>query len=129
GGDPGSVVFSGVGKRADEIDAALAAGVMSLNVESAQELELVNARAEAARVKAPVAPRVNPDVEAGAHPHIATGRHGDKFGVPMTEAADLARHAATLPGIRLHGLAIHIGSQLLDLTPIQEALSRVLVLT
>lgn len=128
GGDPAGVVFSGVGKRADEIDAALAAGIASINVESAQELELVNARAEAARVAAPVALRVNPDVEAGAHPHIATGRHGDKFGVPLADAAELARHASTLPGLRLHGLALHIGSQLLDLAPFAEALGRVLAL-
>lgn len=128
GGDPSRVVFSGVGKRADEIDAALAAGIGSLNCESAAELELINARAEAARVRAPVALRVNPGVDAGTHPHIATGDHDDKFGVPLEEAAPLARHAATLPGIALHGLAVHVGSQITSLEPFEQALSRVLAL-
>lgn len=126
GGDPASVVFSGVGKRADEIDAALAAGVASINCESAEELETIAARAQAARVTAPIALRVNPGVYADTHPHIATGDHDDKFGVPVAEIAALARHAVTLPGIELRGLAVHIGSQLTDLTPVATALDRVL---
>lgn len=128
GGDTGTVVFSGVGKRADEIDAALAAGIASINVESAAELELVNARATEARLVAPVVLRVNPGVDAGTHPHIATGNHDDKFGVALDEAPSVARHAAALPGIALHGLAVHIGSQLLDLAPLRVALDRVLAL-
>ena len=128
GGDTGTVVFSGVGKRADEIDAALAAGVAHVNVESTAELELVNARASAARVTAPVVVRVNPGVDAGTHPHIATGNHGDKFGIALDEAPAVARHAATLPNVSLHGIAVHIGSQLLDLAPLRVALDRVLAL-
>ncbi len=128
GGDTKTVVFSGVGKRADELDAALAAGVASINVESAAELELVNARATAARLSAPVALRVNPDVDAGTHPHIATGNQGDKFGIALDDAPTIARHAATLPGVALQGLAVHIGSQLLDLAPLRVALDRVLAL-
>ena len=128
GGDPARVVFSGVGKRADEIDAALAAGVASLNVESEAELELVNARALEARVRAPILLRVNPGVDAGTHPHISTGGHRDKFGVALSDAPAAARHAAALPGITLRGLACHIGSQLLDLSPLKVALTRVLAL-
>lgn len=128
GGEPSTTVFAGVGKRADEIDAALAAGIGSLNCESAAELALINARAENARVVAPVALRVNPGVDAGTHPHIATGDDGDKFGVPLNDAAGLARHAATLPGVSLHGLAVHIGSQLTGLAPIDTALQRTLAL-
>ena len=128
GGDPARVVFSGVGKRADEVDAALAAGVASLNVESESELELVNARSLAARVRAPVLLRVNPGVDAGTHPHIATGGHRDKFGIALADAPAAARHAATLPGIDLRGLACHIGSQLLDLAPLRRALAHVLEL-
>ncbi|MEX0900766.1 MAG: diaminopimelate decarboxylase [Gammaproteobacteria bacterium] len=128
GGNASTVVFSGVGKRADEIDAALAAGVASINVESAAELELVNVRATAARLAAPVVLRVNPGVDAGTHPHIATGNHGDKFGIALDDAPAVARHAATLPGVALHGLALHIGSQLLDLAPLRIALDRVLAL-
>lgn len=128
GGDTATVVFSGVGKRADEIDAAIAAGVASINIESAAELELVNTRASAARLTAPVVLRVNPGVDAGTHPHIATGNHGDKFGIALDDVPTVARHAATLPGVALHGLAVHIGSQLLDLAPLRVALDRVLAL-
>lgn len=128
GGAPERTVFSGVGKRRDEIDAALASGIGSINCESAAELALIDARAQAARLVAPVALRINPGVDAGTHPHIATGDHDDKFGVPLAEAAGLARHAATLPGVSLHGLAVHIGSQLTDLDPLGTALDRVLEL-
>lgn len=128
GGDPAATVFSGVGKRVDEIDAALAAGVHSINCESADELETIAARASALRVAAPVCLRVNPGVDALTHPHIATGDQDDKFGTPLAAAAELARHAATLPGIRLLGLAMHIGSQLVDLSPLELALQRTLAL-
>lgn len=128
GGAPGDTVFSGVGKRVDEIDAALAAGIGSLNCESAFELELINSRAGNARVTAPVALRVNPGVDAGTHRHIATGDHDDKFGIPLVEAAALARYAASLPNLALHGLAVHIGSQLTDLAPVEAALERTLAL-
>lgn len=128
GGSAAETIFSGVGKRADEIDAALAAGIASINCESAAELELINARALAAGVRAPVALRVNPGVDAGTHPHIATGDHDDKFGVALDRAASLANAAAAMPGIALHGLAVHVGSQLTDLAPVEIALTRVLEL-
>lgn len=128
GGDPGNTIFSGVGKRVDEIDAALASGIGSLNCESAAELEMVNQRAGSARLVAPISLRVNPGVDALTHPHISTGDHDDKFGIPLEEAGELARHAATLPSIKLHGLALHIGSQLTDLHPMKVALERTLAL-
>lgn len=128
GGDTTATVFSGVGKRIDEIDAALAAGVHSINCESADELEAIAARASTLRVTAPVCLRVNPGVDALTHPHIATGAEDDKFGTPLAAAADLARHAATLPSVRLLGLAMHIGSQLVDLAPFELALQRTLAL-
>jgi diaminopimelate decarboxylase len=128
GGDAANTVFSGVGKRSDEIDAALASGIGCLNCESADELATINARAEALRLVAPVGLRVNPGVDALTHPHIATGDHDDKFGIPLDDATELARHAATLPGVKLQGLAIHIGSQLTDLAPLGIALDRALAL-
>ncbi len=128
GGDPGKTIFSGVGKRVDEIDAALASGIGSLNCESAAELEMVNQRAGNARLVAPISLRVNPGVDALTHPHISTGDHDDKFGIPLEETGELARHAATLPAVKLHGLALHIGSQLTDLHPMKVALERTLAL-
>jgi len=126
GGDPGKTVFSGVGKTAEEMRAALAAGVMCFNVESAPELERLNEVAVAAGRTAAVALRVNPDVDARTHPYIATGLRDNKFGVPIDSARALYRRARELPGLRVSGVACHIGSQLTETGPFVDALERVL---
>lgn len=128
GGQASRVVFSGVGKRVDELRAALGAGIACFNVESAAELERLNAVAvEMGRV-APVALRVNPDVDAGTHPYISTGLKTNKFGIAAADARALYRRAASLPGLRVHGIACHIGSQLTDLAPLREAAARIAAL-
>ena len=126
GGDPARVVFSGVGKRADEIETALAAGVLCFNVESAPELERIAAVAGRLGRRAPVALRVNPDVDAGTHPYVATGLKESKFGIPYPDAAALYRRAADLPALEVVGIDCHIGSQLTALDPFLDALDRVL---
>jgi len=123
---PASVVFSGVGKTAAEIDAALRAGLLMFNVESAGELELIEARARALRKKARIAIRVNPDVEAETHPYIATGQVAHKFGVPREEAFALYRQAARSKHLEVRGVACHIGSQILDVEPYLKALDEIL---
>jgi diaminopimelate decarboxylase len=128
GGDAGRVVFSGVGKRADELRAALAAGIGCFNVESAAELERLNRVAMDMGLRAPLALRVNPDVDARTHPYISTGLRQNKFGIPAAEAPALYRHAAGLPGVQVRGIACHIGSQLTDLAPLAEAAARVAAL-
>jgi diaminopimelate decarboxylase len=128
GGDPGRIVFSGVGKRAEEMRAALEAGISCFNVESASELErLARVAAEAGR-RAPIALRVNPDVDAGTHPYIATGLRENKFGVPWDEARELYVRAAALPSLEVTGIACHIGSQVLDLRPYLDAMDRMIAL-
>ncbi|HKT31057.1 MAG TPA: diaminopimelate decarboxylase [Gammaproteobacteria bacterium] len=124
GGDPGRVVFSGVGKRSDELEQALAAGAGCFNVESAAELDRLNALALARKLRAPVALRINPDVDANTHPHIATGHSGAKFGIELAQAEAVAMKAAQLPGIQLEGLACHVGSQITDIGPFREAARR-----
>ncbi len=128
GGDPARVVFSGVGKRADEMASALAAGIRCFNVESAAELERLNAVAGQANAIAPVSLRVNPDVDAGTHPYIATGLRENKFGVEVDAAFALYRSAAAMPHVAVHGIDCHIGSQLTALAPFTDALRRVLAL-
>jgi diaminopimelate decarboxylase len=128
GGDPGKVVFSGVGKTADEMRAALEARILCFNVESASELYRLNRVAgELGRV-APVSFRVNPDVDPKTHPYISTGLKENKFGVPIDEAAALYRRAASLPNLKITGIDCHIGSQLTDLSPLADAADRVLAL-
>ncbi len=128
GGDPARVVFSGVGKRREEMARALEVGIRCFNVESAAELERLNAVAgELGRV-APVALRVNPDVDAGTHPYISTGLRENKFGIPIEEAPALYRRAAELPHLEVSGVDCHIGSQLTELAPFLDALDRVLLL-
>ncbi|MDB5987127.1 MAG: diaminopimelate decarboxylase [Nevskia sp.] len=132
GGAAGKVVFSGVGKRADEIAQALAAdqgrGIFCFNVESEVELRRLSALAAARKVVARIALRVNPDVDAKTHPYISTGLKENKFGVDIDEAARLYTLAIDLPGIEVHGVACHIGSQLCELAPFLDALDRVLAL-
>jgi diaminopimelate decarboxylase len=122
------VVFSGVGKLADEIDAALAAGILLFNVESESELELLAARAAHLRKKADFAIRVNPDVAANTHPYISTGLHQHKFGVPWRDAAELYRYGAEQDYLQPRGVSVHIGSQITDADPFQEAMERVVSL-
>ncbi|WP_420427803.1 diaminopimelate decarboxylase [Algiphilus sp.] len=128
GGDPARVVFSGVGKTAAEIRQALAAGIGCFNVESVSELQLIDRIAREEDRCAPIALRVNPDVDAGTHPYISTGLRENKFGIAIEDAPALYREAAQRPGLRVVGLACHIGSQLLDLDPIEDALDRLLAL-
>jgi diaminopimelate decarboxylase len=127
-GDPGKVVFSGVGKTTDEMRAALEAGILCFNVESVSELHRLDRVAGEAGKVAPVSFRVNPDVDPKTHPYISTGLKENKFGVPIADAPALYRLAATLPNLRITGIDCHIGSQLTDLSPLADAAERVLTL-
>lgn len=129
GGDPRKVVFSGVAKRADELERALAVGIRCFNVESEPELLLLNRLAGRAGRRAPVSLRVNPDVDAKTHPYIATGLKENKFGVDIEQAPRIYALAAELPHIDVVGVDCHIGSQLTELEPMTAALERVLALT
>ncbi len=119
------IVFSGVGKTVAELDRALAEGVGQINVESAEELEMLAARARAAGRPAPVVLRVNPDVDAATHAKITTGRAENKFGIALAEAETVYARAARLEGITLRGLAFHIGSQITDLAAFRAACTRI----
>jgi len=124
GGDPAKVVFSGVGKTEDEMEAALAAGILCFNVESAAELDALNGVAGRMAATAPVSFRVNPDVDPRTHPYIATGLKESKFGVAFDDAPALYRHAATLPHIAVRGIDCHIGSQVTDLPAYAETAAK-----
>ncbi|GIX30053.1 MAG: diaminopimelate decarboxylase [Porticoccaceae bacterium] len=126
GGAASRVVFSGVGKTPQEMAEALAAGIRCFNVESAAELEVLEEVAAERRRPAPVALRVNPDVDPATHPYIATGLRAHKFGIELEGAFDLYRRAAASPHLRVVGLACHIGSQITDLAPFLAALDRLL---
>ncbi len=128
GGDPARVVFSGVGKTEGEIRAALEAGIRCLNVESLPELDRIEAVAAALGVRAPVAVRVNPDVDPGTHPYIATGLRESKFGLDPETALAAYRRAASSAHLDPCGIACHIGSQLTELGPFVDAARRVLAL-
>ncbi|QNT71363.1 diaminopimelate decarboxylase [Defluviicoccus vanus] len=119
------IVFSGVGKSEEELAAAISAGVMQINVESEPELRLLNQVALAMGCRAPAAIRVNPDVDAHTHEKISTGLSENKFGIDWTAAPRLYARAAAMPGIRLNGVAVHIGSQLTCVEPFREAFHRV----
>ena len=121
GGRADKVVFSGVGKTRAEMRQALEAGIRCFNVESAAELEHLNAVAGELGKQAQIALRVNPDVDPKTHPYISTGLKGNKFGVAFADALALYRRAAALPNLRISGVACHIGSQLLDPAPMAEA--------
>jgi diaminopimelate decarboxylase len=125
GGDPRKVVFSGVGKTADEMAAALNAKVKVFNVESAAELELLGKVARRMKKVAPISIRVNPDVDPKTHPYISTGLKAHKFGVPMEEARALYAKAKRMKGVAVRGVDCHIGSQLTELSPFLDALARV----
>jgi len=128
GGDPRKVVFSGVGKTEDEIAQALEAGILSLNLESGSELERVDAVASRLGKIAPVAFRVNPDVDARTHPYISTGLKQNKFGVAYAEAEKLYLDAARRRSVRVVGIGCHIGSQLTSAGPFVAAAERMLAL-
>jgi diaminopimelate decarboxylase len=122
---PDRIVFSGVGKTEAEMAAALAGGLYQFNLESEDEAETLSRVAVAMGVKAPVGYRVNPDVEAGTHAKISTGMAENKFGIPIGEALDAYRRAAALPGLDVQGVAVHIGSQLTSLAPLEAAFRKV----
>ncbi len=128
GGDPGKVVFSGVGKTSEEIDAALAAGIFAFNCESEPELALVDALAHRRGIKARIALRVNPDVNAATHAHISTGSLGHKFGVDISQAEAVYERARQYENLLLEGVSCHIGSQQFDFEPMMKAAGRVLEL-
>jgi diaminopimelate decarboxylase len=115
------ILFSGVGKKAREMDFALQAGILCFNVESEPELELLSARATALGKVAPVSLRINPDVDARTHAKISTGKAENKFGIPWQRARAVYRRAAELPGIRVTGIDTHIGSQITELQPFDDA--------
>jgi len=128
GGDPSRVVYSGIGKRDDEIALALARAVKVIDVESAEELSRVSAVARRLKKRAPIALRVNPAVDPKTHPYIATGLRESKFGVGVSEARQLYRLAASDGALRVDGIAMHIGSQITELAPFLDAIARVLAL-
>ncbi len=128
GGDPGSVVFSGVGKQDWEIRFALEQNIGCFNVESASELRRIARLAAEAGVIAPISIRVNPDVDAKTHPYISTGLKENKFGVSVDEAMTLYQEATGLGSLRIVGVDCHIGSQITELAPFLDALTRVLSL-
>jgi len=122
-------VSSGVGKTAEEIRTALTGGIRQFNVESEPEMEVINAVAQDLGVIAPITVRVNPDVDAKTHAKIATGKSENKFGIPIARAPQVYAHAASLPGLQVVGIDVHIGSQLTDLEPFRLAYSKVAELT
>ncbi|MEK1888789.1 MAG: diaminopimelate decarboxylase [Phyllobacterium sp.] len=115
------IVFSGVGKTSGEMDYALVAGIHCFNVESEPELELLSSRAVAAGKLAPVSLRINPDVDAKTHKKISTGKSENKFGIPLAKASSVYARAAKLPGVKIVGVDMHIGSQITDLEPFDNA--------
>jgi len=121
---PDDVVFSGVGKTGGELAAALDAGIGQINLESEEEGVELAAIAHARGLRAPCALRVNPDIDAGTHEKISTGKRDNKFGVPVDRAVEIYTRLAALPGLNMRGLAVHIGSQLSDLAPLEQAFVR-----
>ncbi len=126
GGDPQKIVFSGVGKTADEMRDALNAGILCFNVESASELIRLNKVASEMGKIAPISLRVNPNVDAKTHPYISTGLKNNKFGVAFEEAIAVYQQAAAMPNIAVHGVDCHIGSQITEIAPFIDALDRIL---
>ncbi len=129
-GIPGDrIVFSGVGKTAQEMRVALEGGIRQFNVESEPEMEVLNAVALSLGTVAPITVRVNPDVDAKTHAKISTGKKENKFGIPISRARAVYAHAARLPGLKVVGIDVHIGSQLTDLAPFEAAYRMVADLT
>jgi diaminopimelate decarboxylase len=128
GGDPSKVVFSGVGKTAAEVEYALASGIRSFNCESESELALIDAMAARLGKQASFSIRVNPDVDAVTHPYISTGLSQHKFGIAIADAPPVYERARQFRHLVAEGVSCHIGSQILDLSPIQEAVDKVLAL-
>lgn len=128
GGDPAKVVFSGVGKTVDEIHYALEQNILCFNVESPAELLRINTVAGSINKQAPISIRVNPDVDAKTHPYISTGLKANKFGIEREKAISIYEQAAKMPHIEIVGMDCHIGSQLTDLAPFEDALDKLLVL-
>lgn len=128
GGDANKIVFSGVGKRRDELQRALQVGIRCFNVESSEELERINEVAALTGQRAPVSLRVNPDVDANTHPYISTGLKENKFGIDIQEATGLFQRASEMEHIEVMGIDCHIGSQLTETRPFVDALDRVLAL-
>jgi diaminopimelate decarboxylase len=128
GGDPAKVLFSGVGKSEHELGAALTAGIGTFNVESAEELDVLDRVARTARRRARIALRVNPDVDPETHPYISTGLKQNKFGVGMSEARALLGRASKMAGIEVVGVDCHIGSQLTKTSPFTDAITRLVAL-
>lgn len=125
---PERIVFSGVGKTAEEMQVALEGGLYQFNLESVEEAETLSEVATRLRVSAPVGFRINPDVAANTHAKISTGSAHNKFGVPIDQAIDAYARARALPGLAIQGIAVHIGSQLTDLAPSQAAFEKIGVL-
>ncbi len=128
GGDPSKVVFSGVGKRADEMQRALEVGIRCFNIESIGELERLNDVAGDMGKVANISIRVNPDVDAQTHPYISTGLKDNKFGIDIDIVENVYQQAAAMPNIHVTGIDCHIGSQLTDLSPVMDALTRLIAL-
>ncbi|MGI9228825.1 MAG: diaminopimelate decarboxylase [Gammaproteobacteria bacterium] len=128
GGKPEKIVFSGVGKTAAEMRRALQVGIKCFNVESTGELQRLNSVAAELSVTAPVSIRVNPDVDPGTHPYIATGQRQNKFGIDLDQALQVYRSAAELPHLNPIGIDCHIGSQITSLQPYADALDKILAL-
>jgi len=128
GGAANKIVFSGVGKRRDEIERAMDVGIRCFNVESEAELEVIASIAEKKNIKAPVSLRVNPDVDAKTHPYISTGLKENKFGITIEQALDVYKKAQAMDAINVIGIDCHIGSQLTEVAPFVDALERVLAL-
>jgi len=122
--DPERIVFSGVGKTAEEMAEALHGGLLQFNAESVEEARMLSAVASAQGRVAPIGFRINPDVEAGTHAKITTGTADNKFGIPAEQASDAYAEAARLPGLELQGITVHIGSQLVSLSPLEAAFRR-----
>ncbi len=128
GGDPKKVVFSGVGKRSDEMQRALAVGIRCFNIESESELDRLNDVASKMNKVAAISIRVNPDVDAKTHPYISTGLKENKFGIDINLVEAVYEHAVTMEHIKVEGIDCHIGSQLTELSPFMDALERLIAL-
>ena len=125
GGDPARCTFAGVGKSADEIEYALEQGVHSFNIESEAELELIQRIARAKKVRAPIALRVNPDVDPHTHQYISTGSQENKFGVALDQVSAVYERAAEMSNVEIVGVQMHIGSQITEAKPFASAIEKV----